>query len=158
MTIMAKDFDPGKFQSYFEKVAETNVKAFEAQTRYFENLLRRNATLMSELTSSRISGLKEITTSPDLSTAIQCSSAVNRETQEKMQQLYEQNLAAWEELQGELKELYTIDNDIIDQMQSATRNLVNSARDKVKSMAPKKSSPAAKPTPKKAAPRKKTTT
>lgn len=164
---MAKGFDPGKFQSYFEKVADTNVKAFEAQTRYFESLLRRNATLMSELAASRINGLKEMTASKDISNAIKNSSAINHETQEKMQQLYEQNLAAWEALQAELKELYAVDNALVEQMQKATKKLVDNARDKVKGMTAKKSAkkadkkaaapkpkPAAKPAAKKAPARK----
>ncbi|HLS98687.1 MAG: hypothetical protein WDA10_06110 [Porticoccaceae bacterium] len=160
---MAKGFDPGKFQSYFKKVADNNVKAFEAQTRYFESLLRRNAMLMSELASSRINGLKEMTASKDISNAIKNSSAINHQTQEKMQQLYEQNLAAWEELQAELKELYAVDNALFDQMQNATKKLMDNAKDKVKGMTGKKAAkkaekkpaapkpkPAAKPAAKKA--------
>src|SRR5690606_34116773 len=160
---MAKGFDPGKFQSYFKKVADNNVKAFEAQTRYFESLLRRNAMLMSELASSRINGLKEMTASKDISNAIKSSSAINHQTQEKMQQLYEQNLAAWAELQAELKELYAVDNALFEQTQSATKKPMDNAKDKVKGMSGKKTAkkaekkpaapkprPAAKPAAKKA--------
>src|SRR5690606_41649323 len=134
---MAKGFDPGKFQSYFKKVADNNVKAFEAQTRYFESLLRRNAMLMSELASSRINGLKEMTASKDISNAIKNSSAINHQTQEKMQQLYEQNLAAWEELQAAPKELYAVDNAPLDPPQNATTNGRDNANDTGKGLTTK---------------------
>ncbi|KJS07968.1 MAG: hypothetical protein VR73_07525 [Gammaproteobacteria bacterium BRH_c0] len=147
-----KDFDPRKFQSYFEKVADTNVKAFEAQTRYFQSLLKRNAALMSEITANRVSKLKDLAASRDLSTAIKSTSESNHHTKEKMQQLYEENLAAWEELQTELKELYAIDNDIISQMQKSTKGLVASAKSRIKDMAPKKKAGEAAPKPAKVKP------
>lgn len=151
---MAKDFDPRKFQAYFEKAAETNVKAFEAQTRYFQNLLKRNATLMSEMTSSRVSRLKDLATSRDISTAIKSTSETNQETREKMQALYEENMAAWEELQAELKELYAIDNDLIKKMQKSGKDMLDSAKSKFKEMGPKVKTAVAKPTAKKPAAKK----
>ncbi|MAT52808.1 MAG: hypothetical protein CMK32_16650 [Porticoccaceae bacterium] len=131
---MAKELDPKKFQSFFEKVAETNVKAFEAQTRYFENLMKRNAALMSDLTASRINELKELAGTRDVSSAIKNSSAIQHDLQERMQQMYEENLAAWDELQTELKELYKLDNDLLNQMQASTKDWMVSTTEKVKSV------------------------
>ncbi len=162
---MALDFDPQKFQEYFEKAAKSNLKAWEAQTKYFEDLVKRNTTVFSDLAEARVNSFQQISGAKSFTEAFESNVNFEEVLRNKLQELYEENTKAWESLQEELKELHDLDNDLVSQIQKVSEEFVASAKKAAGDMFPSAAAtptpakkpaakkPAAKPAARKAAPR-----
>jgi len=171
---MTMDFDPKKFQEYFEQAAKSNLKAWEAQTKYFEELVRRNTTVFSDLADARVNSLQEISGAKNFTEAFETNVSFEEVLRNKLQELFEENTRAWEALQAELKSLHSSDNELIGQIQKVSEEFVESAKKAAVNLFPEapvsapstkpaakkpaakpaaKAAPASKPAPRKAAPR-----
>ncbi len=125
---MATDFTPAKFQEYFEKVTEANTKALEAQTKYYEGLVKRSGSVIAELADARVSSLQDLSGAKTFTDALETNSSFEEALRTKLTALYEENTKALEDLQAELKELYSLDNDLLAQVQRVSEEVVASAK------------------------------
>lgn len=157
---MTLEFDPQKFQEFFEKAAESNLKAWEAQTQYFEQLVKRNTAVFSDLANARVNSLQDISGADSFTKAFESNVAFEETLRGKLQDLYEENVQAWEGLQSQLKDLYGLDNELVAQIRKVSEEMTENAKkatgDLLAAMPAevKASKPVSKPAPKKAAAKK----
>jgi len=125
---MAFEFNPGKFQEYFEKINEANTKALEAQTKYYEGLVKRSGNAIAELADARVTSLQDLSSAKSFADAAETNASFEEALRAKLTALYEENAKALEDLQSELKSLYSIDNDLLAQVQKVSEEVVASAK------------------------------
>jgi hypothetical protein len=98
---------PDKLSNLLEAAISASTSAWNAQNRYFDELISRNFESFSKLSEARISSLREIGASTNFNEAFEANIAYEDVVRDELKQLFEDNKAAWEVLQSELQVIYT---------------------------------------------------
>lgn len=100
------DMTPDKIKDLLESAIKSNTAAWAAQSKYFNDLIKRNAASFASLSDARIASLKEIGESQTFNQAFEANIAYEDTMRAELNKLYEDNQKSWEKLQDELKGIY----------------------------------------------------
>jgi cell shape-determining protein MreC len=100
------DMTPDKIKDLLESAIKSNTSAWVAQSKYFDDLVKRNVASFAALTDSRLESLKKISESKTFNEAFEANVAYEETVRSALQNLYEENKKSWEVLQSELKTIY----------------------------------------------------
>lgn len=114
---------PENIRQFVEQAATANTDAIKTQTSYLEALIKRNARVFASLAGASVNSLKELTSSKTFSEGFDAGLAFEETLRDELEQLHEDNLQAWEALEGSLKSIYAplIDRETIQTPKKATR-------------------------------------
>jgi uncharacterized membrane protein len=101
------DMTPDKIKDLLESAIKSNTSAWVAQSKYFDDLVKRNVASFSSLADARVKSLKEISESQTFNDAFEANVSYEEAVRDALKKLYDENTLAWDELQGELKTIYT---------------------------------------------------
>jgi gas vesicle protein len=101
------DITPDKIKDLLESAINSSTSAWVAQSRYFDDLVKRNVSSFASLADSRVDSLKQISESTTFNDAFEANVAYEDAVRDELKKMYDDNASAWEKLQGELKEIYT---------------------------------------------------
>lgn len=102
-----EDMTPDKIKDLLETAIKNNMTAWSAQSRYFDELLKRNVTSFTTLSEARMASLKEIGESQTFNQAFEANIAYENAVREELKKLYETGQKSWEALQEELEGIYS---------------------------------------------------
>ena len=97
---------PESIQQFVEQAAAANMDAMKTQATYFEALVKRNAKTFSSLAGASVNSLKEMTSSKTFSEGFDAGLAFEETFRDELEQLHEDNMKAWQALEGSLKAIY----------------------------------------------------
>lgn len=100
------DATPDKITDLLETAIKSNTDAWAAQSKYFDDLVKRNVTSFARLADARMDSLRQISQSETFNEAFEANSAYEDAVREELQRLYDENREAWDSLQDELKAIY----------------------------------------------------
>jgi len=100
------DMTPDKIKDLLETAIKNNTTAWSAQSRYFDELLKRNIASFASLSEARIASLKEIGESQTFNEAFEANIAYENAVREELKKLYDSGHESWEALQEKLKGVY----------------------------------------------------
>lgn len=101
------DNTPDKIKDLLESAINSNTSAWIAQSKYFDDLVKRNVASFASLADARVASLKTISESTTFNDAFEANVAYEDAVRDELQKLYDENRSAWETLQSELKSIYT---------------------------------------------------
>ncbi|MDH3432449.1 MAG: hypothetical protein OEM60_01200 [Gammaproteobacteria bacterium] len=101
------DVTPDKIKDLLEAAIKSNTAAWGAQSRYFDDLVKRNMTSFASLSDARISSLNVISESQTFNEAFEANIAYEDAVREELKNMHDNNQQAWDDLQDELKAIYT---------------------------------------------------
>ncbi len=125
---MTIEFTPEKMKEYFEKVSAANTKAVEVEVSYLEALSKRSGAVYADIFDTALASVEELKGIKTFTQAFDSSVAYGDGLKAKLSGLYEENSAATEALVAELKELYTIDPELVEEVKKATEEAVATAK------------------------------
>jgi hypothetical protein len=100
------DMTPDKIKDLLESAIKSNTAAWNAQSKYFDDLVKRNVASFSSVSDARVASLKEINESLTFNQAFEANIACEGVVRAELQKLNDDNQRAWEELQTELKAIH----------------------------------------------------
>ena len=101
------DTTPDKIKDLLESAITSNTSAWLAQSKYFDELVKRNVASFASLADARVTSLKTISESTTFNDAFEANVAYEDAVRDELQKLYDDNRSAWETLQSELQGIYT---------------------------------------------------
>jgi hypothetical protein len=101
------DITPDKIKDLLDTAIKSNTAAWNAQSKYFDDLVKRNVASFAALSDARVSSLQEISESQTFNQAFEANVAYEDAVREELRKMYDQNKQAWDELQDEIKAIYT---------------------------------------------------
>jgi hypothetical protein len=101
------DMTPDKIKDLLESAINNSTEAWVAQTKYFDDLIKRNIATFSTLSDARVESLREIGESQTFNEAFEANIGYEDSVREELKKMNEENSQAWEDLQVELKAIYT---------------------------------------------------
>lgn len=101
------DVTPDKIKDLLEKAIKSNTDAWAAQSKYFDEVVKRNVTSFAALADARMESLRQISESQTFNEAFEANVAYEDTVRAELKKLYEEHREAWDELQDELKAIYT---------------------------------------------------
>lgn len=106
------DITPDKINDLLESAINNSTEAWEAQSRYFDNLVKRNVASFAALSDARIESLKTIGESQSFNQAFEANIAYEQSVREELAKMHATNTQAWNDLQAELSAIYVaVDSD-----------------------------------------------
>lgn len=105
------DMTPDKIKDLLDTAIKSNTAAWGAQSKYFDDLVKRNVASFAALSEARISSLKQISESQTFNQAFEANIAYEDAVREELKKMYEENRQAWDELQDDIKAIYTPSGD-----------------------------------------------
>jgi hypothetical protein len=106
------DVTPEKVNDLLESAINNSTDAWEAQSKYFDDLVKRNVASFAALSEARIESLQTIGESHNFNEAFEANIAYEETVRAQMTKMHVENTQAWDDLQGELATIYTpIDDD-----------------------------------------------
>ncbi len=106
------DVPPEKVKNLLESAIANSTDAWGAQSKYFDELVKRNVASFSALSDARIESLKTIGESQTFNQAFEANIAYEQAVRAQMTKMLEENTQAWDNLQVELSAVYAaIDSD-----------------------------------------------
>ncbi|MDH3350725.1 MAG: hypothetical protein OEM60_13305 [Gammaproteobacteria bacterium] len=105
------DMTPDKIKDLLDAAIKSNTAAWSAQSKYFDDLVKRNVASFAALSEARVSSLKEIGESQTFNQAFEANIAYEDAVREELKKMYEENRQAWDDLQDEIKAIYTPPGD-----------------------------------------------
>lgn len=131
-----KRLTPENIQQYLEQSVRAGADVFVTQAGYVEDLTKRNAKALTSLTGSVFSNMLEFARVTSFSEASELSRGFGETIREELEQLHEDNLAAWKDYRDYLKSIYTAANDS-NQEPAPEKATTAKAKPKHKKAAPK---------------------
>ena len=101
------DVTPDKIKDLLESAIKSNTNAWAAQSKYFDELVKRNVNSFATLAEARMESLKQINESQTFNEAFEANVAYEDAVRDELTKLYDRNLDAWDDLQGKLEDIYT---------------------------------------------------
>ena len=106
------DVTPEKVKDLLEAAINSSTEAWAVQSRYFDDLVKRNVASFSALSDARIESLKTIGESQNFNQAFEANIAYEQAVHARLQQMHDENAQAWDDLQDQLATIYTpVDGD-----------------------------------------------
>jgi hypothetical protein len=100
------DTTPDKVKDLLESAINSSTEAWALQSKYFDDLVKRNVASFAALSEARIESLKTIGESHNFNQAFEANIAYEQIVSEQMTKMHDDNTQAWEYLQAELSEIY----------------------------------------------------
>lgn len=100
------DMTPDKIKDLLESAIKNNTAAWSAQSKYFDELLKRNVASFASLSEARVESLRKIGESQTFNEAFEANIAYEDAVREELKKLHEDSQKSWEALQEELKGIY----------------------------------------------------
>jgi hydroxymethylpyrimidine/phosphomethylpyrimidine kinase len=101
------DVTPERVKDLLESAINNSTEAWAAQSRYFDDLVKRNGASFAALSDARIESLKVIGESQTFNQAFEANIAYEQTVREALEKMHEENLQAWSDLQKDLSSVYT---------------------------------------------------
>jgi hypothetical protein len=98
---------PESIQKFFEEAARANTNAWTAQFEYFDGLAKRNTGCFTTLADARMASFSEMSEAKTFNQAFEANLAFEEKFREELGRLQDDNVKAWEDLQDNLKTIYT---------------------------------------------------
>ena len=106
------DITPEKVKDLLESAITSSTEAWGAQSKYFDDLIKRNVASFTTLSDARIESLKTIGESQSFNQAFEANIAYEQSVLAALNKMHEENSKAWDDLQVELSTIYEpIDNE-----------------------------------------------
>jgi glutamine synthetase type III len=106
------DITPEKVKDLLESTIASSTEAWEAQSKYFDDLVKRNVASFATLSDARIESLKTIGESHNFNEAFEANIAYEQTVHAQLKTMHDANTQAWDDLQAKLSTIYTpIDGD-----------------------------------------------
>jgi len=106
------DFTSDKVNNLLESAINKGTEAWDAQSKYFDDLVKRNVASFSALSDARIESLKTIGESHNFNQAFEANIAYEQAVREELEKMHAKNSQAWDDLQTELSAIYVaVDSD-----------------------------------------------
>jgi hypothetical protein len=105
------DVTPEKVKDLLESAINNSTNAWGAQSKYFDDLVKRNVASFAALSDARIASLQTIGESQNFNEAFEANIAYEETVRAQMTKMHVDNTQAWDDLQGELATIYTPIND-----------------------------------------------
>jgi len=125
---MAIEFTPAKLKEFFEKVAAANTRAAEVEVSYLEGLYKSNGAVFADIADTAVASVEGFKSVKTFTEAFDGSVAYGDGLKAKLTGLYGDNTKATEALVAELKELYTVDSELVEEVKKAAEEAVATAR------------------------------
>jgi hypothetical protein len=100
------DVPPEKVKDLLESAIANSTNAWGAQSKYFDDLVKRNVASFSALSDARIESLKTIGESLNFNQAFEANIAYEQAVRAQMSKMHDENTLAWDDLQVELSTIY----------------------------------------------------
>jgi hypothetical protein len=106
------DVTPEKVKDLLESTIASSAEAWEAQSKYFDDLIKRNVASFATLSDARIESLKTIGESHNFNQAFEANIAYEQAVHAQLKIMHDENTQAWDDLQAVLTTIYApIDGD-----------------------------------------------
>ena len=128
---MALGISTSKMKEMVEKTLSTNMKVIKLQSRFAEDLMKRNTAVMFEMADARIGHLQELTHIKSFSDLYENTLEIEGSMRDKIVMLYQDNTQSAKDFGEELKNVLEVD-DMIARMKSFSESVggkVKSASD-----------------------------
>lgn len=112
------DNTPDKVNDLLEAAINNSTQAWDAQSKYFDDFVKRNIASFAALSDARIESLKEIGESQSFNQAFEANIAYEQTVRDEFRKMRENNERAWNDLEAQLSAIYV-----------ATDNSEKSSRD-----------------------------
>jgi hypothetical protein len=100
------DNTPEKVNDLLEAAINNSKEAWDAQSRYFDDLVRRNVASFTALSDARMKSLKAIGESQSFNQAFETNIAYEQNFRDALNKMHEENAQAWDDLQVKLNKIY----------------------------------------------------
>jgi len=101
-----------KVNDLLESAIKNSAEAWDAQSKYFDDLVKRNVASFTALSAARIDSLTAIGESENFNQAFEANIAYEQSVRDALNKMHEENTRAWDDLQVELSAIYTpLDNE-----------------------------------------------
>ena len=106
------DNKPDKLNDLLEAAINNSTQAWDAQSKYFDDFIKRNVASFSTLSDARIESLKAIGESQSFNQAFEANIAYEEVVRDEFRKMHEDNERAWNNLEMKLSAIFaTTDND-----------------------------------------------
>lgn len=106
------DITSDKVKNLLESAINNSTEAWAAQSKYFDDLVKRNVASFTALSNARIESLEAIGESQNFNQAFEANIAYEQTVRATLKKMHEENTQAWDNLQVELSMVYTaVDSD-----------------------------------------------
>lgn len=105
------DNTPDKVNDLLEAAIDNSTRALDAQSKYFDDFIRRSAASFATLSDARIESLKEIGESQSFNQAFEANIAYEQTVRDEFRKLREDNERAWNDLEKKLSAIYVTTDD-----------------------------------------------
>ncbi len=106
------DTTSDKVNDLLESAIDNSTEAWDAQSKYFDDLVKRNVASFSTLSDARIESLTAIGESQNFNQAFEANIAYEQTVREELEKMHAENTQAWNDLRVELSAIYVaIDSD-----------------------------------------------
>ena len=100
------DNTPDKVNDLLEAAINNSTKAWDAQSKYFDDFIKRNVASFATLSDARIESLKAIGESQSFNQAFEANIAYEQTVRDEFRRMREDNERAWIDLEKRLSEIY----------------------------------------------------
>lgn len=100
------DNTPDKVNDLLEAAINNSTQAWDAQSKYFDDFIKRNVASFATLSDARIESLKEIGESQSFNQAFEANIAYEQTVRDEFRKMRENNERAWNDLEAQLSAIY----------------------------------------------------
>jgi hypothetical protein len=100
------DNTPDKVNDLLEAAINNSTRAWDAQSKYFDDFIKRNVAAFATLSDARIESLKEIGESQSFNQAFEANIAYEQTVRDEFRKMREDNERAWIDLEKRLSAIY----------------------------------------------------
>ena len=100
------DNTPDKVNDLLEAAINNSTRAWDAQSKYFDEIIKRNVASFATLSDARIESLKEIGESQSFNQAFEANIAYEQAVRDEFRKMREDNERAWKDLEMKLSAIY----------------------------------------------------
>lgn len=100
------EFTSDKVKNLLESAINNSTESWAAQSKYFDDLVKRNVASFNALSDARIESLKAIGESENFNQAFEANIAYEQTVRKALKKMHEENTQAWDDLQVELSAIF----------------------------------------------------
>ena len=97
---------PDKVNDLLEAAINNSTQAWDAQSKYFDDFIKRNVASFATLSDARIESLKAIGESQSFNQAFEANIAYEQGVRDEFRKMREDNERAWTDLERKLSAIY----------------------------------------------------
>ena len=105
------DTTPDRVNDLLEAAINNSTQAWDAQSKYFDDFIKRNVASFATLSDARIESLKAIGESQSFNQAFEANIAYEQKVRDEFRKMREDNERAWINLEKQLSAIYATADD-----------------------------------------------